>query len=146
MRHSVWRCAAGAARKPFAARFYCAAPPFLRLFFVRVKRLRKRTHAHLLRGVQVFACALCASCVPPYARACANSLRCASFCVCIVCLVVCGECLCKRPRAQMLCGVRILLLRGLLTGAPEAAPAGLGPDLVILLLRCLLAAASEVGI
>ena len=63
--------------------------------------------------------------------------------MCIVCLVVCGECLCKRPHAQMLCGVRILLSRGLLAGAPEAAPAGLGLDLVVLLLRGLLAGAPE---
>ena len=37
----------------------------------------------------------------------------------------------------------IFLLRGLLAGAPEAAPAGLGPDLVIFLLRGLLAGAPE---
>ena len=40
----------------------------------------------------------------------------------------------------------ILLLRGSLTGAPEVAPAGLGLDLGILLLRGLLAGAPEVGI
>ena len=39
----------------------------------------------------------------------------------------------------------ILLLRGLSAGAPEAAPAGLGPDLVILLLRGLLAGEPQVA-
>ena len=38
------------------------------------------------------------------------------------------------------------VIPGLITGAPEAAPAGLGPELVILLLRGLLAGAPEVGI
>ena len=90
------------------------------VFFVCVKRLRKRTHAHLLRGVQVFACALCVSCVPPCACACANSLRCASFCMCIVCLDVCGVCLGTRAHAQTPCGVQVfvcaLLLRRRLNG------------------------------
>ena len=40
----------------------------------------------------------------------------------------------------------ILFLRGLLAGAPEVAPATLGPELVVLLLRGLLAGAPEVGI
>ena len=78
-------------------------------FFVRVKRLRVRTHAHLLRGVQVFACALCVSCVPPCARACGNSLRCASFCMCTVCLDVCGVCLGARAHAQTPCGVQVFV-------------------------------------
>ena len=65
------------------------------------------------------------------------------FCVCVVSLFVCGECLCKRPHAQMRCSVRILSLRGLLAGAPEAASAGPGPELVVLLLRGLLAGAPE---
>ena len=39
----------------------------------------------------------------------------------------------------------ILSLRGLLAGAPKVAPAGLGPDLVILLLRGSLTGAPEVA-
>ena len=39
----------------------------------------------------------------------------------------------------------ILLFRGLLAGAPEVAPAGLGPELVIFLLRGLFAGAPEVA-
>ena len=78
-------------------------------FFVRVKRLRKRTHAQLLRGVQVFACALCVSCVPPCACACANSLRCASFYMCTVCLHVCDFCLGTRAHAQTPCGVQVFV-------------------------------------
>ena len=39
----------------------------------------------------------------------------------------------------------IFLLRGLLEGAPEVAPAGLGPEMVTFLLRGLLARAPEVA-
>ena len=110
----------------------CAVCKFSHVHCVSLACLRARAHVRTPCGVQVFICALCVSmCVIfVWVRVRVRKLPAVcKFCVCVVCLVVCGECLCKRPHAQMRRGVRILLLRGLLAGTPEVAPAGLGPGM-----------------